>query len=40
MKKLKDLETKYDFKKVEENKYDYWLKNSYLVISVKNHMQL
>ena len=29
MKKLKDLETKYDFKKVEENKYDYWLKNSY-----------
>ena len=29
MKKLKDLETKYDFKKVEENKYDNWLKNSY-----------
>ena len=28
MAKLKDLETKYDFKKVEEGKYDKWLKEN------------
>ena len=29
MAKLKDLETKYDFKKVEEGKYDRWIKEGY-----------
>ena len=27
--KLKDLSTKYDFKKVEEGKYDYWIKEGF-----------
>ena len=26
---LKDLSTKYDFKKVEEGKYDKWVKEGY-----------
>ena len=29
MSKLKDLSTKYDFKKVEEGKYDYWIKEGF-----------
>ena len=27
--KLKDLSTKYDFKKVEEGKYEYWVKEGF-----------
>ena len=29
MSNLKDLSTKYDFKKVEEGKYDYWIKEGF-----------